>query len=224
MNIPTLVATTIAVSSSGALSPGPLTLATFIIGSKYGWKGGGYVALGHTLFELPYVFSLYFFVSFIKNLLEGLVGNIITILGAGIVIYFAVMTVISSINRIKSKKHITSLDKLTYNGFRFSKNPVILGVMFTGLNIWFLIWWLSVGFELITYVHNLNLSAVFIMYLSHVWIDFVWLIIIAESGKRSTQLLGTKGYNILMVCLGVFLFLFGLNMILRRFTPISLLP
>ena len=42
-----------AVSASGALSPGPLTVATMALGTRSGWKTGVFVSFGHALFELP---------------------------------------------------------------------------------------------------------------------------------------------------------------------------
>ncbi len=42
-----------AVSASGALSPGPLTVATMALGTRGGWKAGVFVSFGHALFELP---------------------------------------------------------------------------------------------------------------------------------------------------------------------------
>ena len=42
-----------AITPSGAFSPGPLTASAVALGSSKGWRAGMRVALGHTLFELP---------------------------------------------------------------------------------------------------------------------------------------------------------------------------
>ncbi|MEM0371256.1 MAG: LysE family transporter [Ignisphaera sp.] len=225
MDVTTLVFTTIAVSSSGALSPGPLTVATLAIGSKYGWKGGGYIALGHMMFELLYIFTLYFFISYIRDLLEGFVGDVVTIVGAGMVIFFAIMLLKDSFRKLRTIRYHTSIDgNVDSKWIKLSKSPILIGVIFTGLNIWFLLWWLSIGFGLLMYVSDMGLTAIGIMYLSHVWIDFAWLILVAETSKRGTQLVGARGYYLFMVFLGTLLLVFGLNIALKRFALVSLLP
>ncbi|MEM1541607.1 MAG: LysE family transporter [Ignisphaera sp.] len=225
MDLTALVFTTIAVSSSGALSPGPLTVATLAIGSRYGWKGGGYIALGHTMFEVPYILTLYFFISYIRDLLEGFVGDIVTIVGAGTVVFFAVMLLKDSFKKLRAVGYHVSIDGNTDSKWiKFSNSPVLVGIVFTGLNIWFLLWWLSIGFGLLMYISDMGLTAIGIMYLSHVWIDFAWLILVAETSKRGTQLVGARGYYLLMVFLGALLLVFGLNIVLKRFAQLSLLP
>ena len=46
------------VTSSGALSPGPLTASTVAAGTQKGWKAGFWVSVGHTIVEFPLVFLI----------------------------------------------------------------------------------------------------------------------------------------------------------------------
>lgn len=217
-DIAKVVYTTILVSASGALSPGPLTITTLTLGSRYGWKGGVMVALGHTLIEFPYVIILYFFLSSVEALIKGAIGHVITLAGASVVLFFAVLTIRDALSSLRSG--ITP----STNTRSALRHPVVVGALFTSLNVWFLIWWLSIGLGLISLVTSMGLIGVFTIFLSHVWLDYLWLGLVAEAGKRGAKLVGSKGYGILMCVLGIALALFGVNMVLRRFLLITILP
>ncbi|MEM3927139.1 MAG: LysE family transporter, partial [Desulfurococcaceae archaeon] len=81
MDLATLVSTTIVVTASGALSPGPLTVATISLGTRNGWKSGFMIAIGHSMIEFIYIMFLYYFINHVEILLRGVVGDLITIMG-----------------------------------------------------------------------------------------------------------------------------------------------
>ena len=58
-----LIASIILITPSGAFSPGPLTASAIALGASKGWRAGLYVAVGHMLFELPYVYALTYLFS-----------------------------------------------------------------------------------------------------------------------------------------------------------------
>jgi len=64
LRIPTLpleyLVKVIIITSSGALSPGPLTASTIAAGSNEGWKSGFKISVGHMVVELPLVFLIAF--------------------------------------------------------------------------------------------------------------------------------------------------------------------
>jgi threonine/homoserine/homoserine lactone efflux protein len=92
-----------------------------------------------------------------------------------------------------------------------SKNPFLLGSVFTGLNPYFIIWWLTVGLELIYLsLEFASWAGVLLMYVSHVWMDYVWLTSTAYLAKRGTSLVNKKGYRIVMAVFGGILVFFGL--------------
>jgi threonine/homoserine/homoserine lactone efflux protein len=92
-----------------------------------------------------------------------------------------------------------------------SKNPLLLGLVFTGLNPYFIIWWLTAGMPLIENALAIaSFTGVFIMYASHVWMDYAWLTSTAYLAKKGTNLTGRKGYRILIITFGLILVFFGL--------------
>jgi len=91
------------------------------------------------------------------------------------------------------------------------RNPVLLGLFFTGLNPYFIIWWLTVGLKLISNsITFASWAGVLLMYVAHVWMDYVWLTVTAHLAKRGTSLVGSSGYRIAMTVFGGILVCFGL--------------
>lgn len=211
--------TTIMISASGALSPGPLTIATFSLGSRYGWRGGFLVAVGHTIAELLYITFLFYFFSLAETILKGFTGDIISVFGAALVLFFALSSMREGLLGLKYGKtfHVNI-------GAGSLRNPIVVGVLFTGLNIWFLVWWLSIGIDLISLVTRVGFIGIPVLFLSHIWLDYLWLCLVAEAGRRGRQIMSAKSYSILILALGVILALFGINMVIKRFTPYAILP
>jgi threonine/homoserine/homoserine lactone efflux protein len=90
-----------------------------------------------------------------------------------------------------------------------------IGVVFTGLNPYFIIWWLTVGAQLI--IISLEFAAligVVFMYICHVWMDYVWLTSVAHFAKKGTNILGLKWYKPLMAVFGIILIYFGVSFII----------
>jgi threonine/homoserine/homoserine lactone efflux protein len=82
----------------------------------------------------------------------------------------------------------------------------------TGLNPYFIIWWLTIGANLILLALEFaGLGGVIFMYVCHVWVDYVWLTLVAAFAKRSTKILRIKWYRIMMAFFGAVLIYFGLS-------------
>lgn len=172
------------------------------------------------LIEFPYIAILYLFLSQVRESLSGILGDTVTILGTSIILLFAIFVFRDIMLGSKSNRNNA------LNRIKMARHPIIIGILLSGLNIWFLIWWLSIGFGLITLVAEMGMgiATIFIMFLSHIWIDFLWLMLIAEASKKGFSVIGSKEYNIIMIFLGIMLIFFGINISLKRFLSISLLP
>jgi len=206
---------TLVVSPSGALSPGPLTIATITLGARGGWKSGALVAFGHMMFELPYVVMLTVAFNTMKIFLESLKALILCA-GVAIILYFAYMIFRDVFKgfRIENAK----------SGGKVSRSPIVVGFAFTAFNVFFLMWWISIGLSLITRIFEMGIASVIIMYPTHVWIDFAWLSLVAEASRRGTRLLSGKGYRVLMTLLGALMVLFAINILLKSFLGFAILP
>jgi threonine/homoserine/homoserine lactone efflux protein len=199
----TFIATVVVVTASGALAPGPAFFANIAQGTKSGAKGGLAFSVGHTIFEFSLVILLAFTLQTVAN--EPLIKLVVGVAGGAALLIFGFLQIRKALT---PKTAFSNMEKIP------SKNPLLLGVLFTGLNPYFIIWWLTAGMPLIENALSLaSFAGVLIMYVSHVWMDYAWLTGTAYLAKKGTNLAGKKGYKILMVIFGFILVFFGLYFI-----------
>ena len=188
----------IIISASGVMSPGPLFAANITYGLKQGTKAGIKIAIGHSIVELPLVillgigiFSLEIFPEF---------KTIISILGAITLFVFAFMQIKSTLK--KNKKYETKL----------KQGPIITGVLLSALNPFFIIWWLTIGLKLISDAMAIwAFVGILIVFVLHVWMDFVWLGSTAFLISKSKKIISNTNYKIIMLALSVILIYFGIT-------------
>ncbi len=197
------------ITSSGALSPGPLTFSVASRGSSIGWKAGFLASIGHLLVEFPLIFALALGVSEVINAFK----KYIAVLGGFFLIYFAIMQTKDSLRIINGKFPEINGNKKT--GI-FYRNPIFIGMFLTAFNPFFLLWWATAGLKIIADVLNyipIVYFAVPFLYVFHVWMDFAWLSFIAY--------LSGKGKDVFGKYLGYILLFFSLLMFYYAFTFIS---
>jgi len=203
MDLLTLIITVVIISVSGALAPGPLFFATISYGTKLGVKGGLTFSIAHTIIEFPLVILLSILVAFGSqtiakepiNLLIGVAGGLALLILGALQIYDGL-----------SPKFGASRE----SGMTF-KNPLFVGLVLTGLNPFFIVWWLTVGLKLIIDAWTFAfLAGIGIMYLSHIWMDYVWLTVVAYFAKMGMNVVGAKGYKAVVIVFGAVLIFFGL--------------
>ena len=204
MEVLNFIVTIILVTASGALAPGPLFFATVSHGAKSGAKSGLLFSVSHTLVEFTLVILLALGLLTIAS--EQTVKLVIGVLGGIVLIAFGTLQIRDS---------LTSKFKENKPSRANSRNLLLIGLAFTGLNPFFIIWWLTVGAQLIIIsLEFASFAGVVFMYLCHVWMDYVWLIAVAHFAKMGTDVVGFKWYKIILVLFGGVLIYFGLNFII----------
>jgi threonine/homoserine/homoserine lactone efflux protein len=129
MDILAFVATVVFVTASGALTPGPAFFANIAHGTKSGAKGGLAFSVGHTVFEFSLVMLLALTLQTVIN--EPLIKLVVGIAGGTALLIFGMLQIHEA---LKPKLDFPKNRKLS------SKNPLLLGLIFTGLNPYFIIW------------------------------------------------------------------------------------
>ncbi|AAB89558.1 MULTISPECIES: LysE family transporter [Archaeoglobus] len=196
------------ISSSGALAPGPLTAATAAIGVKRGWKGGFWVSVGHAAVELPLVILIATGVAVVLTHSSAL--SLLSVAGGVMLLSFAFLTAKSAFSKTEEKAES-------------SANPFSTGVALSALNPFFIAWWAGVGAVLITEAISLwGYAGIAVLYLSHVWLDFAWLILLAH--LTSMAIFSAKAYRALLVALAALVFLFGVDFLHYGLFSKHLLP
>jgi threonine/homoserine/homoserine lactone efflux protein len=192
----------IIVSVSGVMAPGPLFAANVSYGLKGGAKTGIKMAIGHTIVELPLVillgigvFSLEIFPEF---------RTIISILGAITLFVFATLQIKTALRKEKTK---ISNPK---------QGPLVAGILLSALNPFFIIWWLAIGFKLISDAMILwSFGGILIMFVLHIWMDFVWLGAVSFFASKSSGILSNRNYKVLMLGISGMLVYFGITFLIE---------
>jgi len=201
MNLFDFIVTVVVVTASGALAPGPLFFGLLVQGSKEGAKSGFSSAIGHTLVEFPLVMALAFGLLAVASqpairFVIGLVGGV-GLIGFGLLqIYQTIKNKPTSVGTNETKTLRTS--------------SVVLGLALTGLNPYFILWWLTIGSVLI--VQALAFAAlvgVLIMYVAHVWMDYAFLTALAHMAKKGRNVVGSRYYKLTLIAFGAILVYFG---------------
>ena len=97
------------------------------------------------------------------------------------------------------------------------RSGVIVGLVFTGINPFFLIWWATVDSLLIAQALLLGaFVGVFIMFAAHISLDYAWLGGTAGLTARGRSFLG-KWYRILLIALGIEMLFFGIEFIISAY-------
>jgi threonine/homoserine/homoserine lactone efflux protein len=196
--------TVVLVSVSGVLSPGPLFLASTLRATKLGVRSGFECAVGHTIVEAPLVALLTIGLATTLNFTSL---KVIGLLGGAVLLFFAIL-------QFRQASHKIGLNTERLPSLWDKQPSVILGVLFTGLNPFFILWWLTVGLALLSQAILLgSVLGVVAMYLAHIWMDYAWLTGTAKAAHKGNILLG-KWFRILLVIFGIAMAYFGITFLI----------
>ena len=194
--------TVVIISVSGVMSPGPLFTANIMHGLKEGTQSGLKIAAGHTVIELPLIILLAVGVISLETIPEF--KTTIVLLGAIGLFGFAGL-------QIKN-----ALTKNIQTGIQVKDCAFLTCVLFIALNPFFIIWWLTIGFKLISdSIEIWSYWGIGILFGVHIWMDFVWLGFVAFSASKAGNILSNQNYRILMIALSSVLIYFGISFVLE---------
>ena len=192
----------IVISASGVMSPGPLFAANIVYGLKEGKMAGLKMATGHTIVELPLIILLGVGTISLENFPEFRIS--FTIIGAIGLFVFAGLQIKSIFKN--------NFEKKTNRG----NNSFLAGIFLSALNPFFIIWWLTIGFILITESISIwGFSGILILFVFHIWMDYVWLFLIAGLASKAKDILSNNNYKILIIGLSILLVYFGVDFLLQ---------
>ena len=205
MNLFDFVATVVVVTASGALAPGPLSFGILLHGSKEGARSGFSCAIGHTLVEFPLVLALAFGLLAAAN--QPAIKSVIGLVGGIGLIGFGALQIYETIKNKVDSGDITKPRSLP-------ASSLVLGLALTGLNPYFILWWLTIGSVLI--VQALAFAAivgVLIMYVCHVWMDYAFLTTLAHFANKGKSIVDSRYYKLLLITFGIILVYYGTSFV-----------
>jgi len=214
-----LIITIQILTATGALAPGPLFVANLVFGSKEGWKAGLKMSIGHTLVEFPLFIMIAF--GILSAITVGGFTTTLGILGGVTMIAFGILELTDSIRARKKGSNLNN----SFLGKFGKKGALLMGAALSAFNPFFILWWILIGSTFIyASTKILSYTLLPLIYVTHVWMDYVWLIFTAHLSYVGKNVLKEERYRYFVGALGLILILFGLNFLFKSLLGFSLLP
>ncbi|MCX6778335.1 MAG: LysE family transporter [Candidatus Micrarchaeota archaeon] len=185
------------VALSGVLTPGPMFAITVAKGhvSKF---AGVEIALGHGVVEFPLILITAFGLGGFLQLPQ--VKLFVGIIGGAFLVYMGY-------GMIRDRRSMAAEEKQT------SHSPFVSGILATGANPHFIIWWATVGALLISQALQYGLIMVaFIAIIQYIF-DLMWYGFVGYSVYKSKKLWSARTHAMVFSACGLLLALFGLYFI-----------
>ena len=182
------------ISLSGVMAPGPVTASAIAMGSRNKYAGV-LIGLGHCIIELPLVVLLLLgFGAFFKSEKAQMIIG----LGGGVFLLFMAVQMFREIKKVgKQQEKVIGSD------------PVLAGIILSGGNPYFPLWWLAVGLNLVIRASQLGVYAIVLFALIHWLCDCVWLQILSWASYKGTSIFGIRGQRVVLGICGAAIAAFG---------------
>ena len=187
-NLPLLLASTIAISLTGVMMPGPVTAVTVTKGSQRK-EAGALIALGHGLVELPLIALIY--LGFDRFLTLAEVKISVGLAGGLLLLWMALQ--------------MFKIRPLVFDeGKDMSHGCVIAGLATTAANPYFFVWWATVGAALLTSARAFGSTGVVALGATHWLCDLGWLLFVSWAVFKSRRLWTQRVHRVVFgVCAAI---------------------
>jgi threonine/homoserine/homoserine lactone efflux protein len=192
--------TVVITSLSGVMMPGPMFTVTLAKSLKSPWAGV-MVSLGHAVIEVPLILLVYFgLANFFQN---EIVKLVLSVLGGGMIVWMGY-------DLFRARK------KLAREGKDTSYNAFTAGILMSGLNPFFLVWWVTVGsLLLMNFIAAVGAWGLPFFIVVHWLCDLVWLTLVSITIFRTHSFWGEKAQEWVFIILSVALLYFGGQFIVK---------
>ncbi|MHC4489643.1 MAG: LysE family transporter [Planctomycetota bacterium] len=189
------LAKVVGISLSGVMAPGPVTAAAIAMGARNRFAGA-LMAVGHSIVEFPLIILITLGMG---TILKSTITKIVIGFAGGVFLLFMAIQMVRSLRSAENQQV-----KVTSSG------PVVTGILLSGGNPFFLIWWASVGLNLAITAADFGIWAFALFAIVHWLCDLIWLSLLSWASFKGSALLGPRRQKkILLVC-SLALFGFGL--------------
>ncbi len=201
--IPVLLSVMV-ISLTGVMMPGPMFAVALAKSFSSPWAGS-WISLGHAVIEVPIILLIYFgFAHYFDN---GVVQLVLSILGGGMVIWLGI-----GMFRARAKV-VTEGKDLPYNAFT-------AGIITSGLNPFFILWWVTIGSLLVMKFVEFGAGGLMLFIIVHWLCDLLWLSLVAVVVYRTHTLWGKKVQESVFIASSLLLAGFGIWFMLSGFQAV----
>ena len=189
----------ILISLSGVMAPGPLTVVVVGKGAKSP-RAGALIALGHGAVEFPLMILIVLGLGplFQHDVFATSVG----LAGGGVLLWMAAGLLL--LLRRGGTQEATP-ERLR------EASPFMAGVLMTGGNPYFIVWWATVGATLVFRAWGYGVWQFAVFAVVHWSLDLIWYYFLSSAAFKGTKLLGDRFLKGVSLVAGLMLFYFGIH-------------
>ena len=190
--------TAVGISLSGVMAPGPMTAAALSAGARCA-HAGAMLCAGHVFVELPLIV-----------LLAAGLGTFLKSeqIGAGIGLAGGALLLVMGVQLLRSLGRPESSPPAAVQG-----HPFWTGVLLSGANPYFLLWWATVGLTLTSRAMKFGVLALGLFALLHWMCDLGWLEALSLAAFKGSAAFGRRSRKVVFAICAVALLAFGLKFI-----------
>lgn len=183
----------VVISLSGVMMPGPMFAVVLAKSYRSPWAGTQ-MSLGHAVIEVPLILLIYF--GFAQLFQNNIVQFVLSIIGGGMIFWLGIAM-------FRARAEVVQKGKdLPYNAF-------VAGIITSGFNPFFLLWWATIGSMLIMRFLDFGTTGLIVFIVVHWLCDLVWLSFVSNLVYRTRSLWGQKFQNGLFIGCSLLLIGFG---------------
>ena len=190
------------ISLSGVMAPGPLTVVVVGRGAKSA-RAGALIAVGHGAVEFPLMVLIALGLGpfFQNEAFATTVG-----LAGGAVLLWMAAGLLLSLRPGKSQK--AGPERMR------EASPFMAGMLMTGGNPYFIVWWATVGATLVFRAWSYGVWQFVVFAVLHWSLDLIWYFFLSSAAFKGTKLLGDRFLKGVSLIAGLMLLYFGVRFLL----------
>ncbi len=193
------------IAFSGAILPGPLLVGVIRSTLKNGKRTGFFASIGHIIAETFFIIAI--FIGLRAILISEKAQTTIGLLGGTFLLIFGISTIYES---QKVKNFNLEDKKAVHSGIK-------TGITFTLFNPMFSIWWLTIGFTMLTNAYyNTSFLGAILWVIGSYFADIFWFSLVSIMIFSKKSIIGKKPHIILTAILGIILEIIGIIFILKN--------
>lgn len=190
--------TAMAISLSGVMAPGPITAATLASATRHR-HAGALVALGHAIVEVPLIALLAIGVASFLDSPSVRAG--IGMAGGAVLLLMGFQFLLSVWKRTNGSEASVQ------------RHPLLIGIVLTAANPYFLLWWVTVGLALVTQALALGVLVLIVFVAVHWLCDLGWLEVLSAAGHQGSKRYGQRAQWAISAVCGIVLVGFGIKLL-----------
>jgi len=190
------------ISLSGVMAPGPLTVVVVGKGAKSA-RAGALIAFGHGAVEFPLMVLIALGLApfFQNEAFATTVG-----LAGGAVLLWMAAGLLLSLRPGKSQE--AGPERMR------EASPFMAGMLMTGGNPYFIVWWATVGATLVFRAWSYGVWQFVVFAVLHWSLDLIWYFFLSSAAFKGTKLLGDRFLKGVSLIAGLMLLYFGVRFLL----------